>query len=73
MSRKPAPPKTVVNPPRGEKSGFIKIAISLSPETYKLAGDEALRRKVAQEPNAQVSAVIRECIAAHLGATKRSR
>jgi hypothetical protein len=56
-----------VNPPHGEKGGFIKVTATLSPETYRLAMGEVTRRKLAKAGDAQISAVIREALAAYLG------
>ncbi len=56
-----------VNPPHGEKGGFIKVTATLSPETYRLAMAEVTRRKLAKAGDAQISAVIREALAAYLG------
>jgi hypothetical protein len=43
----------------------------LSPEVYRLLADEMVRRKLAKEPNAQLSAILREAVAQYL--TPRSR
>jgi hypothetical protein len=56
-----------VNPPHGAKGGFIKVTATLSPETYQLAMAEVTRRKLAKAGDAQISAVIREALAAYLG------
>jgi len=56
-----------VNPPHGEKSAFVKVTATLSPETYRLAMAEVTRRKLAKAGDAQISAVIREALAAYLG------
>jgi hypothetical protein len=55
-----------VNPPHGEKGGFIKVTVTLSPDTYQLAMGEVTRRKLAKAGDAQISAVIREALAAYL-------
>ncbi len=52
--------------PHGEKGDYLKVTATLSPEVYKLLADEVLRRKLAKEPNAQLSAILRECVVAHL-------
>jgi len=54
----------VANRPHGEKADHVKITVTLPPEIYKLISDEAARRKMAKEPNPQLSAVIREAIVA---------
>jgi hypothetical protein len=53
--------------PHGEKGDFIKVTATLSPEVYKLISDEMQRRKLAREPNAQLSAILREAVVAYLG------
>ena len=55
-----------VNPPHGEKGAFIKVTVTLSPEVYQSAMTEVARRKVAKIGNAQISAIIREALAAYL-------
>jgi hypothetical protein len=61
---------TDVNPRHGEKGGFIKVTATLSPETYRMAMAEVTRRKLAKSGDAQISAVIREALAAYLGREK---
>lgn len=63
---KPARP-IEAHAPRGEKGDFLKVTATLSPEVYKLINEEALRRKLAKEPNAQLSAILREAVVAYLG------
>ena len=53
--------------PHGEKGDFLKVTATLSPEVYKLVSDEMQRRKLAREPNAQLSAILREAVVAYLG------
>jgi hypothetical protein len=55
-----------VNPSRGEKGGFLKVTVTLDPATYELIATEALRRRLAKEKDAQLSAVIREAVAQYL-------
>jgi hypothetical protein len=43
------------------------VTVTLSPETYQLAMAEVTRRKLAKAGDAQISAVIREALAAYLG------
>lgn len=50
------------NPPHGEKGDFLKVTATLSPEVYRLLADEMMRRKLAKEPNAQLSAILREAV-----------
>jgi hypothetical protein len=54
------------NPPHGEKGDFLKVTATLSPEVYRLLADEMTRRKLAKEPNAQLSAILREAVVAYL-------
>ncbi len=66
-----SPKKTFVaalnaNPPHGEKGDFLKVTATLSPEVYRLLADEMTRRKLAKEPNAQLSAILREAVVAYL-------
>jgi hypothetical protein len=56
-----------VHRPHGEKGDFLKVTATLSPEVYKLISDEMQRRKLAREPNAQLSAILREAVVAYLG------
>jgi len=60
------PRGSAVNPPRGEKGGFLKVTVTLDPETYELIATEAMRRKMNKEKDAQLSAVIREAVAQYL-------
>jgi hypothetical protein len=53
--------------PHGEKGDFIKVTATLSPEVYRLLADEMVRRKLAKEPNAQLSAILREAVVQYLG------
>ena len=58
----------VANPPHGEKGDFIKVTITLPPEVYGLLAEEAARRKMGKEKNAQVSAILREAALLYLKA-----
>src|SRR6266446_4244283 len=63
-----------LNPPRGERSGFLKLTITLPPELYKRLADEAAYRKMAKQPNPVISAIVREAVQAYLDtATPRQR
>ncbi len=53
--------------PHGERGDFLKLTVTLSPEVYGLVADEVKRRKLAREPNAGLSAVLREAVTAFLG------
>ena len=60
------------NPPvrfqaRGGKAGFRKITVSLPPEAYESLIRESTRRKIAQEPNGQLSSLLREAVTDYLG------
>ena len=59
--------KLVANPPHGAKGDFVRCTITLPPEVYKILNDEAGRRKIAKEPNPQISAIIREAVVEKLG------
>ena len=52
--------------PHGEKGDFIKVTATLSPDVYRLLADEMVRRKLAKEPNAQLSAILREAVVQYL-------
>ena len=54
------------NPPHGEKGDFLKVTATLSPEVYRLLADEMMQRKLAKEPNAQLSAILREAVVSYL-------
>ena len=57
---------TDANAPHGERGDFIKVTATLSPEVYKLVSDEMQRRKLAREPNAALSAILREAVLVYL-------
>jgi hypothetical protein len=59
-------PINAVNPPRGQKGAFVKVTVTLSPDIYQSAVTEVTRRKLAKTGDAQISAVIREALAAYL-------
>jgi transcriptional regulator of met regulon len=74
-SRKDVSPISVpadANAPHGERGDFLKVTATLSPEVYKLVSDEMQRRKLAREPNAQLSAILREAVLAYLTPGRRS-
>ena len=52
--------------PHGDKGEYLKVTATLSPEVYKLLSDEMQRRKLAREPNAQLSAILREAVLQYL-------
>jgi hypothetical protein len=62
----PSPAPIEAHAPHGEKSDFIKVTATLSPEVYRLLSDEMVRRKLAKEPNAQLSAILREAVVQYL-------
>lgn len=59
-----------LHPPHGEKGGFIKVTATLAPETYKAIMQEVVRRRMEKEKNGNLSAVIREAVAAYLPGRK---
>lgn len=61
--RKSPPP---VNAPHGEKGDYVKVSVTLTPELFAAVNAERGRRKVAKERDSQVSAIIREALAAFL-------
>jgi hypothetical protein len=54
------------NPPRGEKSDFRKVSITIPPEAYRKLVHESARRKIAGEPNQLLSALVREAVIEYL-------
>lgn len=54
------------NAPHGERGDFLKVTATLSPEVFKLVSDEVQRRRLAREPNAAMSAILREAVLAYL-------
>ena len=58
---------SVFEPPRGGKGCFRKITVSLPPEAYERLIRESTRRKIAQEPNRQLSSLLREAVMDYLG------
>jgi hypothetical protein len=62
-----APSPIEAHAPHGDKGDFIKVTATLSPEVYRLLSDEMVRRKLAKEPNAQLSAILREAVVEYLG------
>ena len=61
----------VLHPPHGQKGESIKVTATLAPETYGLIMQDVMGRRMRKEKNANLSAVIREAIAAYLpGRTK---
>ena len=61
-----SPASIEAHAPHGEKGDFIKVTATLSPEVYRLLADEMVRRKLAKEPNAQFSAILREPVVQYL-------
>ena len=58
-------PELIANRSHGDKGDHIKITVTLPPEVYRLIANEVTRRKLAKEPNSQLSAIIREALVAH--------
>ena len=59
--------RLVPSRPHGEKFAYVKVTVTLPPELYELIIKETTRRKVAKEPDPQVSAVIREALVQFFG------
>ena len=59
-----------LHPPHGEKGEFIKVTATLAPETYEAIMEEVVGRRMRKEKNGNLSAVIREAIAAYLPGRK---
>ena len=55
-----------VNPPYGERAGFRKVTVTLPPSAYEKLIRESTRRKIAQEPNQLLSALLREAVMDYL-------
>jgi hypothetical protein len=53
--------------PHGERGDFLKLTVTLSPDVYSLIADEVKRRKLAKEPNAGLSAILREAVTVFFG------
>ena len=60
------PPPADVHAPHGERGDFIKCTATLSPEVYGMIADEVKRRRMAGEPNAALSAILREAVLVYL-------
>src|SRR5215475_12494720 len=54
------------NPPRGEKSDFRKVSVTMPPMAYERLVRESARRKIAGEPNQLLSALVREAVIEYL-------
>ena len=54
------------HPRHGGKSGFRKITTTVPQWAYRLLVQESARRKIAQEPNQLLSALLREAITEYL-------
>src|SRR5262245_11850147 len=55
-----------INPPRGEKGDFQKVTVTLPPDIYTRLIRESARRKIANEPNQLLSALLREAVLDYL-------
>ena len=53
--------------PHREKFAYVKVTVTLPPEVYGLIMKETTKRKLAKEPNPQVSAVVREALVQFFG------
>ena len=56
----------LVRNPSEDKSAFRKVTVTIPPGMYELLVRESARRKIAGEPNQQVSALLREALAEYL-------
>jgi hypothetical protein len=59
-----------MHPPYGEKGNFRKLTVTLPPEMFAQVVEESMKRKVAGEEGAEISAVIREALAEFFGKGK---
>jgi hypothetical protein len=50
-----------------KKFAYVKVTVTLPPELYELIMKETTKRKLAKEPNPQVSAVVREALVQFFG------
>lgn len=57
------------NPAYGEKGGYRRITVTLPPEAYERLIRESTRRKIANEPNGQLSSLLREAVMDYLKRT----
>jgi hypothetical protein len=62
-----------VNPPKGQKSEFVKLSITVSPDDYDTVMDEIKRRKRAKEPDPSISAIFREALAYYLRKKEKAK
>ena len=53
-------------PPRGSRDNFYKITVTVPPDVYEATMAEVVRRKLAKEPNRDLSGVVREALVAFL-------
>lgn len=65
-AKRKAAAKTAANPAHGERGDFLKVTITLSPETFELLTEETTRRRLNKLPDATKSAVLREAVVAFL-------
>ena len=63
--------KLVLNPPHGKKDNFEKITVTLPSPIRRLLLDESHQRKTERDPNWSISVIVREALAAYLGAQRR--
>ena len=54
------------NPPRGEKSTFRKVTLTMPQQYYEQLIAESARRKILGQPNQLVSALLREALDLYL-------
>ena len=50
-----------------ENVGFRRLTVLLPPNVYERLIRESARRKIAKEPNRQISAILREAVRSYFG------
>jgi transcriptional regulator of met regulon len=60
------------NPPYGERSNYRKVTLTVPPEAYSILIRESARRKIAEEPNHVISAILREALQEYFERLKSS-
>jgi hypothetical protein len=63
VKQKYVSPNLEINPPRGQRSAFQKVTVTMPPAMYDLLAEESYRRKIARHPNHLFSGIIREAVA----------
>jgi hypothetical protein len=60
------PVQADLNPPYGEKGSFRKLTVTLPQEVYERLIRESARRKILDQPNQLLSALLREALGEYL-------